>query len=220
MQNPLPRNAPRFIAVEGPIGVGKTTLTRRLAETFGCELLLEGAADNPFLERFYSEPRHYALQTQLFFLFQRVEQLRALRQDDLFETVRVSDFMLEKDRLFAELTLDADEFRLYDAIWQRVVDEPPKPDLVIWLHAPVDVLLTRIAQRGIACEQGIDGNYLAALADGYSRLFRHYDAGPLLVVDAADVDLVGNDTDYSELVSCILSHRDGHLAFRPRQSPG
>ncbi len=210
---------PRFIAVEGTIGVGKTTLTRRLAQTFGCELLLEGAADNPFLERFYREPRHYALQTQLFFLFQRVEQLRAVRQDDLFETVRVSDFMLEKDRLFASLTLDADEFRLYDAIWQRVVDEPPKPDLVIWLHAPVDVLQERIARRGIACEQDIAPDYLAALSDGYARLFAGYRDSPLLVVDAAEIDLVGSDGDYSRLVSLILSHREGRLDLPAGPAP-
>lgn len=211
--------APRFIAVEGTIGVGKTTLTRRLAQTFGCELLLEGAADNPFLERFYREPRHYALQTQLFFLFQRVEQLRTVRQDDLFETVRVSDFMLAKDRLFASLTLDADEFRLYDAIWQRVVDEPPKPDLVIWLHAPVDVLKERIARRGIACEQAIAPDYLAALSDGYARLFAGYRDSPLLVVDAAEIDLVGSDGDYSRLVSLILSHREGRLDLPARPAP-
>lgn len=215
----MDRALPRFIAIEGPIGVGKTTLSRRLAHSFGCELLLEGAADNPFLARFYADPRRYALPTQLFFLFQRVEQLRSLRQDDLFETVRVSDFLLEKDRLFAELNLDAEEFRLYCSVWDRVVDEPPRPSLVIWLHAPVDVLLARIAHRGIACEQGIGADYLQALSDGYGRLFRDYDRGPLLVVDTAAVDLVGNDADYTRLVDCIRHHRHGQLQFRPDSVP-
>lgn len=208
--------APRFLAVEGPIGVGKTTLTRRLATTFGSELLLEGAADNPFLTRFYAEPRRYALQTQLFFLFQRVEQLRRLRQDDLFDPVRVSDFLLEKDRLFAELNLDADEMALYDAVWQRVVDEPPAPDLVVWLQAPPDVLLARIARRGIACEQDIGADYLEALSAGYVRLFRDWVKSPLIVVDAATFDLVGNDTDYNRLIDLIRTHRHGRAIFAPR----
>ena len=147
---------PGFIVVEGPIGVGKTSLARRLAETFGSELLLEGAADNPFLERFYRNPRSAAMQTQLFFLLQRAQQMQELRQADMFEPVRVADFLMDKDRLFARLTLDNEEYKLYEQVYSHLTIDVPKPDLVIYLQAPVDVLMKRIGKRGIAYERAME----------------------------------------------------------------
>ena len=139
------RAVPRYIAVEGPIGVGKTSLAKRLAQTFNYEILLEGAEENPFLERFYHNPRQHALATQLFFLFQRARQLQELRQDDMFTPVRVADFLIEKDRLFARQNLDADEYQLYEDVYRHLTLDAPRPDLVIYLQAPVEVLITRSA---------------------------------------------------------------------------
>src|ERR1700741_3035753 len=144
-----PASAHRFVVVEGPIGVGKTSLARRLARSFGSELILEQADENPFLERFYKNPRSAALQTQLFFLFQRTRQLEDMRQHDLFDTVRIADYLLDKDRLFAQLTLDDEELSLYEQIYNRLAIDAPTPNLVIYLQAPVDVLLERVARRGI-----------------------------------------------------------------------
>ena len=135
------KNFPKFIAVEGPIGVGKTSLTRRLGDTFNYELLLEKAEENPFLERFYQNPKQHALSTQLFFLFQRTQQIQELRQDDLFAPVRVADFLIDKDQLFAQQNLDADEYELYLNVYEHLTIDAPKPDLVIYLQAPTDVLL-------------------------------------------------------------------------------
>ena len=174
----------RYVVVEGPIGVGKTSLARRLARSFGCELVLEQDAENPFLERFYRDPSAAAFQTQLYFLFQRARQLQDLRQADLFETVRVADYMLDKDRLFARLTLDDQEFALYEQVYARLAIDAPAPDLVVYLQAPVDVLLDRIARRGIAYEQQIERRYLERLNDAYARFFLEFDAAPLLIVNA------------------------------------
>ena len=192
MTEPVPQ---RYIVIEGPIGVGKTSLARRLAETLSADLILEQAESNPFLERFYRDPVGAALPAQLHFLFQRVQQLAAFRQDDLFSSIRVSDYLLEKDRLFARVTLDEAEFGLYDQIYSRVVIDPPKPDLVIFLQAPVDVLLQRITRRGIKAEQLIERAYLERLNEAYSRFFHDYDAAPLLIVNAAAIDPTSNDDD-------------------------
>jgi deoxyguanosine kinase len=206
---------PRYIVVEGPIGVGKTSLARRLAETFGSDLLLEGADQNPFLERFYEDPGSGALPAQLFFLFQRTRQLQDMRQGDMFQPVRVADFLMEKDRLFAELTLDADELKLYEQVYSHVVVDALVPDLVIYLQAPEDVLLRRIARRGIACERRIDAEYLRRLSEAYARLFLHYDAAPLLIVNAAHIDLVDNEEDYQALLEQIQATRSGRHYFNP-----
>lgn len=199
----MQQGAPRYIVVEGPIGVGKTTLARKLAESFGSELLLEGADENPFLERFYRNRRQSALPTQLFFLFQRIRQMESLQQADLFQPVRVSDFLMEKDRLFAEITLDEQEFKLYEQVYAHAVPEPPVPDLVIYLQAPVDVLLRRIARRGISYEQKIDARYLRQLCDAYARFFHNYEASPLLIVNAAGIDLVNYEEDFVALLEEI-----------------
>jgi deoxyadenosine/deoxycytidine kinase len=208
-------NRPDYIVVEGPIGVGKTSLARRLAESFETDLLLEGAEENPFLERFYEDPRSGALPAQLFFLFQRARQIQAMRQADMFQPVRVSDFLMEKDRLFAELTLDANELQLYDQIYNHLTLDAPVPDLVIYLQAPEDVLLKRIAKRGIRYERRIDASYLRRLSEAYARMFLYYDAAPLLIVNAAHIDLVDNEADYHALLEQIHSTRSGRQYFNP-----
>lgn len=207
--------APDFIVIEGPIGVGKTTLARRLAETLGTELLLEMAEDNPFLERFYQSPHSAALQTQLFFLFQRAQQMQALRQADLFRPVRVADFLMEKDRLFARLTLDDDEYRLYEQVYAHLTIDAPKPDLVIYLQAPPEVLRARIAHRARASERNIEPAYLARLGEAYMQFFHHYDDAPLLIVNAAGLDFAHNEADYQQLLGQIRQIRSGRHYFNP-----
>lgn len=209
------RKQPRHIVVEGPIGVGKTSLAHRLAVHYGSDLILEQAEENPFLERFYREPRRYALPTQLFFLFQRARQLHDLRQADLFNPVQVADFLLEKDRLFAELTLDADELELYLQTYAHLSIDAPQPDLVIYLQAPVDVLLGRIEKRGIGYEQMIEPSYLEKLADAYARMFHNYTESPLLIVNASDINPVEQDADFRLLVDAIENARSGRHYFNP-----
>ena len=208
--------APRFIAVEGPIGVGKTSLTKRLAETFNYELLLENAEENPFLDRFYQNPKQHALATQLFFLFQRAQQIEESRQSDLFEPVRVSDFLIDKDRLFAELNLEKDEYNLYHKVYQHLVINAPKPDLVIYLQAPTEVLLKRIQKRGIPSEQMIESEYLNQLNRAYTEFFHYYSDSKLLIVNSAEIDLVANDEDYDQLVTYMLSLPNGTHYFNPK----
>jgi len=200
---------PRYIAVEGPIGVGKTSLTKRLAKSFNYDMLLEKSEENPFLERFYNDPRQMALATQLFFLFQRAQQLQDLRQDDMFEPVRVADFLMEKDRLFARQNLDQDEFELYQNVYKHLTIDAPKPDLVIYLQAPVNVLLERIQKRGILAEQQIEASYLESLIDAYTNFFHYYNESTLLVVNSSEIDLVNNDEDYEQLLDYILTTRKG-----------
>lgn len=206
---------PRYVVIEGPIGVGKTSLARRIGADFGGELLLEGAEDNPFLERFYKNPRHAALPTQLFFLFQRAQQMQALRQNDLFAPVRVADFMLEKDRLFAQLNLDDDELRLYEQVYASLTLDAPRPDLVIYLQAPVEVLLERVQKRGRSAERFIETNYLQRLTEAYTRFFHHYSDSPLLIVNAAEIDLVNNPRDYQQLIERLSQVRSGRHYFNP-----
>ena len=210
------KQTPRFIAVEGPIGVGKTSLTKRLAETFNYELLLENAEENPFLDRFYQNPRQHALATQLFFLFQRAQQIAESRQSDLFEPVRVSDFLIDKDRLFAELNLEKDEYDLYHKVYQHLVIDAPKPDLVIYLQAPTEILLQRIQKRGIPSEQMIESEYLNQLNRAYTEFFHYYSDSKLLIVNSAEIDLVANDEDYEQLVTYILSLPNGTHYFNPK----
>lgn len=207
---------PRYIAVEGPIGVGKTTLTKKLAKSFYYETMLESANQNPFLERFYNNRRQAALPTQLFFLFERTRQIRELRQADMFQPVRVADFLMEKDRLFAQINLDHDEMKLYDNIYLHLTIDAPTPDLVIYLQAPVEVLMHRIAERGIKWEQQIELDYLQTLVDAYTEFFHYYDAAPLLIVNAADIDLANSTSDYEELLHYLKRIRNGRHYFNPK----
>lgn len=207
---------PHYIAVEGPIGVGKTSLAKRLAETFNYDIVLEKPEDNPFLERFYRNPKQHALATQLFFLFQRAQQLQDLKQDDLFEPVRVADFLIDKDMLFARQNLDPDEFQLYQNVYQHLTIDAPVPELVIYLQAPTQVLLQRIQKRGIAAEQTIEADYLSRLNDAYTSFFHYYDRSPLLIVNSTDLDLVGHDEDYQQLVSQIMTAPQGTHYFNPK----
>ena len=208
----------RYVVVEGPIGVGKTSLARRLAKSFGSELVLEQGDANPFLERFYRNPRAAAFQTQLYFLFQRARQLQDLRQADLFERVRVADYLLDKDRLFARLTLDDEEFALYQQVYERLAIDAPVPDLVVYLQAPVEVLLERIARRGIPYEQIIERRYLERLVESYSRFFLEYDTAPVLMVNASEIDLVSSDADYASLLREVARARKGRHYFNPMKS--
>ena len=211
----MAENRHRYIVVEGPIGVGKTSLARRLAQSFGSELLLEQPEENPFLRRFYEDPRGTALPVQLFFLFQRARQMEQLRQSDMFEEVRVADFLLDKDRLFAELTLDADELNLYEQVFTKLSIDAPDPDLVVYLQAPVDVLMRRIAVRGISHEQRIRRDYLEDLMESYARFFHAYDRSPLLIVNTADINPVGNAADYQLLFERIKEVRSGRHYYNP-----
>lgn len=208
-------NNPRFIVIEGPIGVGKTTLAKKLAQSYDSELLLEGAAENPFISKFYENPRAAALPTQLYFLLQRARQMQELRQGDMFSPVRVSDFLMEKDRLFAELTLDEDELKLYEQVYEQLTFDVLVPDLVIYLQAPLEILHERIHRRGIAHERLIESAYLQRLSDAYVQFFYHYDEAPLLIVNAAELDFASNDKDYDQLLQRISSIRSGRHFFNP-----
>ncbi len=209
------RTPPAFIAIEGPIGVGKTTLAKRLAESFNYQTLLEETEENPFLERFYRNRKQGALATQLFFLFQRAQKIQDLRQADIFEPVRVSDFLIEKDPLFARINLDSDEFQLYEKVYQQLTIDAPKPDLVIYLQASTDVLLSRIESRGHSWERTLERDYLERLNEVYSEFFLYYDGAPLLIVNASEIDLVNSQSDYAHLVDYLLDIRSGRHYFNP-----
>jgi deoxyadenosine/deoxycytidine kinase len=208
-------NTPRFIVVEGPIGVGKTSLATRFAESFSGELVLEQVEQNPFLEQFYKSRKTAALPAQLFFLFQRARQLEELRQSDMFAPVRIADFHIAKDRLFAELNLNRDEMDLYDQIADRLDIQAPEPDLVVYLQASVDSLMTRIAERNIPYERMIDRAYMERLADAYARYFHRYDESPLLIVNASSIDLVRSEADYEALFQQVSGISGGRHFFNP-----
>ena len=208
-------NKHQFIIVEGPVGVGKTTLARRLSESFNTELLLEGADENPFLNQFYNNTKNVAFQTQLFFLFQRAQQMQDLQQSDMFRPVHVADFIMEKDRLFAELTLDEEEFKLYQQIYQHLTIDAPAPDLVIYLQASVDVLRKRISNRGRDYERSMNSSYLNKLNESYARFFHDYTQSPLLIVNAEEIDLVNNESDYTLLLEQISKVKSGRHYFNP-----
>ena len=193
--------------VEGPIGAGKTSLARRLASRLGADLVLEEPGENPFLARFYDDMPRYALPTQLFFLFQRARMLEPLAQPDMFARPVVADFLLDKDPLFARLTLSADELALYEKIYAVLRLRAPTPDLVIYLQAQPAVLIERVRRRAARYEREISEDYLARLTEGYARYFYHYDASPLLIVNSENLNFVERDPDFELLVSRLRAMR-------------
>ena len=205
----------KYIVVEGPIGVGKTSLAQRLADEFGSSLLLEHVEDNPFLERFYQNPREAALSTQLYFLLRRTKQLQEFKQTDIFSPVRVADFLIEKDRLFAQVTLNASEYELYEQVYSHLTIDAPKPDLVVYLQAPVEVLIQRIRKRGRGYERLIEAIYLEQLNDAYAKFFYDYENAPCLIVNASEIDFINNDKDYDQLLREILNTEAGKRYFNP-----
>ena len=210
-----PPECARFIAIEGPIGVGKTSLARRLAASYGADLLLEEAEGNPFLPKFYEDPTRHALATQLHFLFNRSRALQGRRQGDLFSPRVISDFMFAKDCLFARVVLEADEYALYEDIYRRFVEQLPPPALVIYLQASVPTLLRRIARRGIAYERDIDADYLGRLCEEYQHFFQVYSDTPLLVVNAEIINLVDEEHHYETLLCEIERGVTGRQYFNP-----
>jgi deoxyadenosine/deoxycytidine kinase len=209
---------PKYIAIEGPIGVGKTTLANKIAESFNYDAFLEQPAENPFLKNFYRNPSQSALATQLFFLFQRMQQIQDLKQRSLFENVRVADFLIEKDRLFAEVTLSNEEMVLYDKVYEHITIDAPTPNLVIYLQAPIGILKERITKRGNINEQYLTLDYLERLNDAYSRFFLDYNSAPLLIINAADINLESNEADYEALITMIMSNPKGKNFVNPQPS--
>ncbi|MGA7178739.1 MAG: deoxynucleoside kinase [Thiobacillaceae bacterium] len=197
----------RYIVVEGPIGVGKSSLAKRLAEHMEADTLLENVADNPFLPRFYQDPKRYALPTQLHFLFDRARQVKELAQGDLFCNTIISDFLLDKDMLFARLNLDDDEYSLYEKVYADLRLQAPEPDLVIYLQAPLEALQERVKRRGIDFEQGMKSEYLGRLAESYSEFFHRYDAAPILMVNSENLNFVKKQGDFDLLLERMAKMR-------------
>ena len=206
----------RHIAVEGPIGAGKTTLTRLIAARIGAEAMLEQPGENPFLDRFYDDMAGYAFQTQLFFLFQRERQMRAMAQPSMFAHAVVSDFMFAKDALFARLNLSDDEYRLYAQMHRPIAAQLREPDLVVWLRASPRTLLARVRSRGVAMERGIDLAYLERLCDAYGEFFGGYDGAPVYAVDTEQFNPLGREADLAELLARLegFGERRGHFGAR------
>lgn len=197
----------RYIVVEGPIGAGKTSLARALCARTGGAALLEDPDVNPFLSGFYQDRERYALPTQLYFLFQRATQIRSLSQPDLFARVTVADFMIEKDPLFARLTLTDDEFALYQKVYEQLKPRSPAPDLVIYLQATPETLVERVRRRGVAYERAIPDEYLVRLAETYARFFYQYDAAPVLTVNSEHLNFVDNPADFDLLLGRTAAMR-------------
>ena len=211
--------APKFIAIEGAIGVGKSSLASKVARSLNCALVKENIDDNPFLEPFYSLNKQSALPLELHFLLARAKQWSHLVEHDFSSQHLVSDFILQKDPIFAKQTLNADEYHLYQQIYQSMNIPARTPDLIIYLQAPVDVLQTRIKRRGVKYEKNISNPYLQRLSDAYTDFFHHYDASPLLIVNSSEINPVDNEADYQQLLSHICSTHSGRHYLNPLANP-
>ena len=205
----------RYIVVEGPIGVGKTALTRALARRFAARTVFEIVEENPFLASFYQDRNKFAFQTQLFFLLSRFKQQQELFQQELFSQATVSDYLFAKDRIFASITLDPNELALYERIYEHLGPRVMKPDLVIYLQARLDVLLARIRKRGREFERRFDAEYLAELSRTYNDFFHRYDETPLLVINTSDIDFVESEKGFEELIRAMGSIRAGTHYYQP-----
>lgn len=209
----MPLEKYQYIVVEGPIGVGKTSLAQRLANHIGADVLLEKPQDNPFLERFYQDPQRHAMSTQLFFLFQRINEVRDQAQMDMFKTRIVADYLFEKDALFAQLNLSEDEFKLYQQIYQSLAPKAPVPDLVIYLQASTDTLIERVRRRGREYERSLNNDYLTRLGNSYGEFFYQYVDAPLMMVNSDNLNFVDNDADFQLLLERIGSMRGSREFF-------
>ena len=205
----------RYIVIEGPIGVGKTSLTRLLAKEFRARCILEKPEENPFLSRFYEDRKKYAFQAQLFFLLTRFQQQQDITQIDLFNEVTISDYLFGKDRLFALLNLDENEFGLYEKIFHLLGGRIPTPDLVIFLQAKPEVLLKRIKSRNVSYEKGIELDYLKRLAEAYNDFFFHYNQSPLLIINTSEIDFIERKEDFDQLLHEIRAMKKGTWYFTP-----
>ncbi len=207
-----------YIVIEGPLGVGKTSLARLLAEKLEGETLLEDVEGHPFLTKFYRDPRKYAFQTQIYFLLRRYQQIAEIHQMDLFKKVVLSDYLFEKDRIFARINLDDQEFWLYEQLFQLLHRKTVVPDLVIFLQARTDVLLERIRKRGRKFEKGVHPDYIESLNDAFNSFFFHYQDSPLLVIDASEIDFVHVPEDLDNLVAQIRNMEGGTQYYVPLAS--
>jgi deoxyguanosine kinase len=208
----------RYIVIEGPIGVGKTSLAMLLAKEFNARCILEKPEENPFLPHFYQDRKKYAFQTQIFFLLNRFQQQKEISQLDLFNQITLCDYLFAKDRIFASLNLDDHELALYEQIFQLLNGQIPSPDLVIFLQARPEVLLHRIKSRNVTYEKEIDLEYLKTLTEGYNYYFFHYDQTPLLVVNTSEIDFVNRKEDFDQLVREIKQMKKGTWYFIPMRS--
>ena len=203
----------RFVVVEGPVGSGKTSLAKRISEHVNGKLILEEPERNPFLENFYKDPRSNALPTELSFLFQRSKLLENINQEELFSNTNVTDFLFDKDQIFIEMNLTQEEIELFNKVKDSLSVKPPEPDLVIYLQAPVDVLMTRINMRSPSIDTLIDKAYLEKLADAYANFFYYYESSPLLVVNAESIDPIHNDDHFQMLFTELVSVKYGKHFF-------
>jgi deoxyadenosine/deoxycytidine kinase len=208
----------RYIVVEGVIGAGKTSLTKLLAERLNAKLLMEEVEENPFLKDFYTDRARFAFQTQMHFLFSRYQQQRELRQQDLFREKTVSDYLFQKDRIFANLNLSDKELALYEKVVGWLELEVTRPDVVVYLQASTDVLMERVAKRGRTFEKAMERDYMQALNEAYNYFFFHYTEAPTLVVNTNAIDFVKNRADLEDLEARILGHHEGTVYYSPMPS--